>query len=216
MKRPQAVFFDLDGTIVDTERVAVETIAEYFAAAGAPISAEDMDFIVGKKWEYGAEYLLARYPLSKTAREAEEEIIDQYRLKLRTRIENIAGAPEFVRSLHGDYRLACVSGSHLKDIRFALERFKILDCFESLVGCEDYKASKPSPEAYLTALARFNLTPGDVVVFEDSHAGLSAAVGAGLRVIQVGTELRIPRQPLLIKQIRDYHDSELKKMFAFS
>jgi beta-phosphoglucomutase-like phosphatase (HAD superfamily) len=61
----------------------------------------------------------------------------------------------------------------------------ILDCFQFFLGAEDYARSKPSPEGYQAAFVRLGVQPHEVLIFEDSEAGITSALAAGARVIAV-------------------------------
>lgn len=209
----KAVFFDLDGTLVDTERVAMETLVDYCTELKIKLSEEDERFIVGRKWSLGIEYLVQKYQLPLSAVEIEFEAISRYRQKLLKHLPPIKGAAAFVKSLVGRYRLICVSGSHREDIKFALKTSGILDCFEGIVGCEDYQESKPSPESYLTALKRYQLEADEVIVFEDSKAGVGAALAAGLRVIRVENDLSPEiAHDSIVSRIRHYDGFSLESI----
>lgn len=208
---PPVVFFDLDGTLVDTERVAVETLEAYFREKGMPIRPADRDAIIGRKWSWGVEYLLQRYPAPPGANAAivEAEVLQRYRQRLRAELPPMLGAKEFVESLAGRCRLICVSGSHRSDIQFALEASGVWHHFERIVGCEDYDQSKPSPEAYLTALAQAGVAADQAIVFEDSEAGVRSALMAGLKVIRVGKHAVPIHAPSLVGEIEHYRDPRL-------
>ena len=216
----KVIAFDLDGTLVDTERVAMETLEEYCRELQIVLSEEDHLFIVGRKWSLGVEYLVDKYSIPKTAIELETEAIARYRQKLANDLPSIKGAAEFVRSLYGKYRLFCVSGSHRSDIEFALRKSGIFDCFEGIVGCEDYRESKPSPEAYLTALKRFGLSAEEVLVFEDSKAGVESALAAELPVIRIENDLSLEVvSPFIKKRIPHYENlspDSIAELFLFS
>lgn len=208
----KAIFFDLDGTLVDTERVALETLREYLKPFSIELDALDIDRIVGRKWRLGMDHLAERYPMKKNGETLEIEVIAAYRARLEHSLLPIAGAASFVRTLAKKHRIACVSGSYRRDIESALRRCGIWDCFEQIIGCEDYEHSKPAPDAYLTALQRFSLSCNEVLIFEDSGPGLCSAIAAGVRVIHIGGEKHSIDDKLLLSSIRDFTDSRLGEL----
>jgi HAD superfamily hydrolase (TIGR01509 family) len=64
-----------------------------------------------------------------------------------------------------------------------------MDRFETIVGAEDYKNSKPAPDAYLIAAARLGVAPKDCLVFEDTDMGIQAATAAGMASVKIASPL---------------------------
>ena len=60
-----------------------------------------------------------------------------------------------------------------------------MDKFETIVGAEDYKNSKPAPDAYLLAATRLGVAPKDCLVFEDTDMGIQAATAAGMASVKI-------------------------------
>ena len=213
-KSYEAIFFDLDGTLVETEGVAVETLDNYFRKAGIKLTADDVSYIVGRKWDLGIRYVLDRYPFSKSAVEVEEEVLIHYRTRLESVLSPVPGAESFVERSAERFRLYCVSGSHRKDIEFALDRLSIATYFSAIVGCEDYPESKPSPQSYLKALEVAGLNADKVLVFEDSEAGLGASLAAGIDTIQIGSiRSGFENHKNYLGRVLNYRDAALSKWF---
>jgi len=200
-RRPRVLLFDLDGTLADTERVALEVIDRYFRDRNQPVVPLDLEYIVGRAWLVGVTYLLERYPVPGTPATVEREVLAVYRETLVREVPPIAGSAEAVRRLGREFRLGVVSGSRKEEIALVLASLGIGGCFEHVVGFEDYAQSKPSPAPYLEALRRFGVLPSEALVFEDSPTGVEAARAAGLGVVVVGTAT-IP--PPIIARIPDF------------
>ncbi len=181
------ILFDLDGTLIDSERVAMEVTQKYFEAKGKPISSPDAHILVGRAWEPALKWILELYPLESTLEKVMEEVLTEYRRVLAEGVPEIKGSLAAVRSLMKDHRLGVVSGSHKEDILSVLCALNLEGAFEVVVGFGDYEESKPSPEPYLEALKRMGVKDEKILVFEDSSAGIKAAQLAGLEVVAVGT-----------------------------
>jgi HAD superfamily hydrolase (TIGR01509 family) len=178
----QTVFFDMDGTLVDTELAAAKAVQDCFAAWNHQVGAEDAAFVTGRTWEKALEYLFRKYPPPIERARATESLLDAYRAKIETDLVEIAGARECVRDLAKEYPLALVSGSHRREILSILERLDLRDAFRVVLGAEDYAASKPAPDGYAKALSLLGADPSRTLVFEDSVAGIESGLAAGLRV----------------------------------
>ncbi len=183
----KAIFFDLDGTIIDTEPAAGRAIEKCFEKAGIKLKAGDADFITGRTWESAFEYLFSVYAVPFPHERLKENVLRTYRQELQRELPQVAGSAEAVKSLAAKFPLALVSGSTRSDILWALDHLKIRHCFKTVVGAEDYPNSKPSPDPYLTAMKELGINPGQGLAFEDSLAGITSANAAGLYVVAISS-----------------------------
>lgn len=181
----KAIFFDLDGTLIDTEPTAVDAIQKVFERWQVPLSPEDSTFVTGRKWKDAFDYLFQKYKIPVAHWTASEEILSEYRQSLGKNLRVVPGGIRAVQSLSQLYPLGLVSGSHRAEIIWALSQMGIQKNFQVVLGAEDYLKSKPAPDGYLKALEILNLPASDALVFEDSHAGISAARKAGLWVVAI-------------------------------
>jgi HAD superfamily hydrolase (TIGR01509 family) len=180
------VLFDLDGTLVDTERQAAEAVVEAYKAWGIRVSADDAGAVAGRKWETAFELLSARYPAPVEPKKAIEDMKTRYRRILRSRgFDAVPGGAEAVRSLAKDFALGLVSGSDRQDVLDALDFLKIRAHFQVILGAEDYPFSKPHPAGFLKAMVMLGQDPTGGLVFEDSEAGIESAHAAGMTVVAV-------------------------------
>jgi len=179
------IIFDLDGTLVDTEKVAMAVTEDYFKKAGSPLSDENRDFLMGRAWEPALRGILEDKQLDLKPEKVIHEVVNHFRGALKKGVPEIPSSSRAVKALVKDFRLAVVSGSYREDIFVALKSMGVTDCIELVLGCEDYPETKPSPSPYLEALKRLEVKDEKVLVFEDSPAGFKSAEAAGLAVVQV-------------------------------
>ena len=178
----KTVFFDMDGTLVDTELAAAKAVEECFAAWNHRVTTEDAEFVTGRTWEKALEFLFRKYPPPLERVKATEYLLDSYRAKIETDLVEVAGARECVTDLAREFPLALVSGSNRREILSILDRLGLRDAFQVILGAEDYPQSKPAPDGYLKALSLLKAKPGSTLVFEDSVAGIESGLAAGLKV----------------------------------
>lgn len=100
-------------------------------------------------------------------------------------LKAVAEVLEHVEVQHGKIPFAVVSGSTRASVIASLKALNLLDRFDTLVCAEDYKKSKPDPEAFLLAAARLQVNPKDCLVFEDTEMGIDAAKAAGMAWVKV-------------------------------
>ncbi len=184
---PRAVLFDLDGTLVDSERVYGEALARALAdGQGLALTDDDTAFIIGRSWVAIDARLRERYPSLTWSRDqiiaacavAAEAIFAERGLPV------LPGALAAVARF-ADRRRALVTGSARQEAGHVLGHLGLLEAFEVRLCAEDVARSKPAPDGYLAACERLGVAPADALVIEDSASGIAAARAAGCAVIAV-------------------------------
>lgn len=178
----KACFFDLDGTLQDSEVLYVDAVRIALLWEGHPISREDaLELVYGRGWSDIFIDVNERFPSAYSEIEAMEEAVREIYLDLEGRRDiSIPGSIALLKRLAESCPIAIVSGSPRADIARAIEILELGPCLQFFLGAEDYFPGKPNPICYLTAAARLGVGPEDCLVFEDSTAGISAAKGAGM------------------------------------
>ncbi len=180
------VIFDLDGTLIDSEataaRVVRESLQEWW---GIHLDPEDAARVTGRTWDSAWSWLETKYWFPVGREEALARLVERYRAHLEQDLVEIPGAAGAVRALHGKVRLGLVSGSHRREIHYALDQLKIRDCFEVIYGAEDYPRSKPAPDGYQKALGTLGVQATETLIFEDSEAGIESGRSAGAWVAAI-------------------------------
>ncbi|PLL14303.1 HAD family phosphatase [Tabrizicola sp. TH137] len=177
-----AVFFDLDGTLVDTERLAVVTGIRAFADVGHAVDEGFMHRLVGKAEPQAAEIIRSSLPgIDLAAFHA------AWRLAFDGGLDNgldlKAGAAELLEML--DHPLGLVTSTGRQGAHHKLGLAGIAHHFRTVVTFDDVRHPKPAPEPYLLAAERLGVDPARCLVFEDSDVGAEAAHLAGCVVVQV-------------------------------
>src|SRR5262245_36482622 len=166
----RGILFDLDGTLVDSERETGEAMARALVRGLAiAIEQRDRDFIVGRSWVAIYDSLRARYPQLRWSR---DELIAQTAL-LRDEVFAELGVTVLpgARDALGWTRAlprAIVTGSSRVEARQVLAYLGPEAAFDVIVASEDVARSKPAPDGYQQAMARLGLVPGVCLVVEDS------------------------------------------------
>lgn len=179
------ILFDLDGTLVDSEALALRTVQICFAEWGHNVESAEAEKIRGKRWDTSFDYLIERFPISVSREEVVEKVFRTYHSLVEQELIPVDGVPDVIYELSKKFRLGIVTGSGHQQVNKVLGRLEIEGQFEKIVGAEDYQRGKPDPECYLLAMREMGVTPENTVVFEDSDVGLKAAWDAGARVVFV-------------------------------
>lgn len=194
--RAEAVIFDFDGVIVDTEPLHYAAFQRLLEPLGLGFSWEQyVESYMGfdDRDAFLEAYKANRTGLSATALQSLiDRKADLFQEIIRDGISAYPGVVDLIRSIRDSRTpLAICSGALRSDIAPILETLGIADCFDVIVTAEDVAKSKPDPDCYRMAHTKLNefrllnLTPGQVLAIEDTPAGIAAAKGAGLRVIAV-------------------------------
>jgi HAD superfamily hydrolase (TIGR01509 family) len=184
---PDAVVFDNDGLLLDTESVWTRAERDLFERYRVEFTAAHKRELVGTSAEVAGGILERR--LSEPGRAAAliEELNELVVAELEHGVEAMVGARELLHRLgERGTPLGLVSNSPLRFVRRSLEIVGFEDRFDVVLSAHEVAAPKPSPEPYLEACRRLGVEPGPAVVaLEDSPTGVAAARSAGLTVIGV-------------------------------
>ncbi len=188
----KAVIFDMDGVLIDSEPLHYEANRLLL----------ERRFNINLDYEYYKQYIgsTVTYLWEKTRNdlimEGYSELEKYDAMTLRNMADEIKeelintdgymeidGAPAFVKSLKGRYKLAVASSSYLKNIERNVNNLHIAHCFDELVSGTEVKSPKPSPDIFLLAAERLGVKPNECIVIEDSENGVLAAKAAGMACV---------------------------------
>ncbi len=180
-----AVLFDCDGVLVDSEPITNRILTQMLNELGWPITLEEcMRIFTGKAVRDETALIEAR-----TGFRIDDKWTRQFRQRRNEALDRdlveIAGAPEAVRALHEilDGRIAVASGADIKKVELQLTKVGIADCFTGRVfSGQDLPRSKPFPDVYLAAAQAVGVAPSRCAIVEDTVTGATAGVAAGATV----------------------------------
>jgi HAD superfamily hydrolase (TIGR01509 family) len=183
-ERIEAVVFDMDGVLVDTEHLwdeVREALTEEWGGRYTPEAQEAMMGMSSPEWSrYLHEVVGLREPPEVINAEVVRRMLERYEMDLPV----VPGAVEAVRRLAGaGYRLAVASSSNRELIDAVLRRLELTELFDATVSSEEVARGKPAPDVYLETSRRLGVPPGRCMAIEDSASGIRAAHAAGMRVI---------------------------------
>jgi HAD superfamily hydrolase (TIGR01509 family) len=177
-----AVLFDLDGTLVDTESVSFETGAEAFAAMGVTADLALMRSMVGKDQTATRAAIRAAYP------DIDVDALDaHWRAAFKRRVAQELQLKPGVLDLLASISLpmAVVTSSGRTEAHLKVDKAGLAHHFRFIVSVDDVAHAKPAPEPFLLAAQKLGVDPARCLVFEDSDTGAEAAHRAGCTVVQV-------------------------------
>jgi HAD superfamily hydrolase (TIGR01509 family) len=186
-RRFDAVLFDLDGVLTDSEPWWNDVRIEFARAHDRPWTDDDQHAVMGANSAEWAATMQARLGLEHLAVDAiENAIVDGVVERYRTRRSPvIAGAPEAVRRIAAARRVAIASSSHRRVIDAAIDALGLHGVFGAVVSSDDVASGKPAPDVYLRAASILGVPAARCVIVEDSLNGVRAGVAAGAFVVLV-------------------------------
>jgi HAD superfamily hydrolase (TIGR01509 family) len=210
-----AVLFDMDGLLVDTEPLWLETETVIInRLGGQPWTPEDQHALLGGSMDRTVAYLLKRGNLPVPPETVAEWIMADVEARVRSR-----GAPERpgARRLHQALRaegipVGLVTSSQRGFMRAVLDSTGFE--FDVTVCAQDVTATKPDPEPYELAAKLLQADPARCVVLEDSPNGVAAGEAAGCAVVAVPSLLEIPDAPgrLVVASLEELDPGRLRRL----
>ena len=193
----EAVVFDLDGVLLDTEELwdeARREIAEERGGRWRPDAQRAMMGMSSPEWSrYMRDVIGVSDPPDRIADEVVVRMTELYRRQLPL----IDGALEAVRRVAARWPLGIASSSNRPLIDLFLELTGTGELFEATVSSEEVAAGKPAPDVYLEAAARLGVPPDRCAAIEDSENGIRSAAAAGMRVVAIPNRVFPPSSEAL-------------------
>jgi HAD superfamily hydrolase (TIGR01509 family) len=181
----EAVVFDLDGVLLDSEQVwdaAREQLAKERGGRWHDDAQRDMMGMSSREW---SRYMHETIGLPEPPEQINAEVVQRLVASYREHLPVIPGAREAVERLAARWPLGLASSSNRELIDLALELLGVKDLFKATVSSEEVAHGKPAPDVYLEAAQRLDVDPTRIAAVEDSHNGILSAKAAGMRVIAI-------------------------------
>jgi HAD superfamily hydrolase (TIGR01509 family) len=181
----EAVVFDLDGVLLDSEHVwdeIREQLAEERGGRWHEGAQREMMGMSSVEW---SRYMHDEIGLPEPPEEISAEVVRRLEALYRDELPAMPGAREAVERLAARWPLGLASSSNRELIELALELLGVADLFQAIVSSEEVARGKPAPDVYEEAARRLGVKATQAAAVEDSHNGIRAAKAAGMRVIAI-------------------------------
>jgi HAD superfamily hydrolase (TIGR01509 family) len=180
-----AVIFDLDGVLLDTEEVWDEVREALVHERGGRWHERAQADMMGMSSLEWSRYMHDELGLRQRPEDISAEVVSRMLARYRQRLPLIGGAVEAVERLARRWPLGLASSSNRELIDSALDAGGLARFFAVAVSSEEVARGKPSPDVYLEAARRLKVDPARSAAVEDSASGLRSARAAGMRVIAI-------------------------------
>jgi HAD superfamily hydrolase (TIGR01509 family) len=180
-----AVVLDMDGVLIDSERVWAEAREELAREVGARWDETTQARMMGMSSPEWSAYMHDELGVPMEPPEISQAVVERLERRYRERLPLLPHAREAVERLAAHWPLAVASSSNRPLIDLVLELADLARCFRVTVSSEEVARGKPAPDVYLEAAARLQVDPRECAAIEDSTNGILSAANAGMRVIAV-------------------------------
>ena len=182
----EAVIFDMDGVILDSEPIHYQTekvILERMGVSNYPFEAH-AEYVGMRTRDLWAGHII-KYGLSSTYQDLTIEGDEAYIQALKEGdFQPIVGVIDLIESLYKKgIKMIVASSASRENIQLVLDKFAVLHYFEGYVSSQDVKRTKPNPDIFLLAAEKLGVSPKNCVVIEDAKHGVSAAKSANMSCI---------------------------------
>ncbi len=179
LSRVQALIFDMDDTIIRTERLNIQLINEFFKEKyNIDLDEEDNEYVFGHDWQAIYTFILEKYKLDGDIYDIQEKFLEKKRAYLQEHQVEVAEGINEVLSI--DVPKVIVSGSGKTEIQMLLDNAGLDGRFDASFSIDEYGRGKPEPDGFLEALKHLGIKAKYALVFEDSLSGIEAAKKAGI------------------------------------
>jgi HAD superfamily hydrolase (TIGR01509 family) len=181
----EAVIFDMDGVLLDSEQLWDEVREQLAAERGGRWTERSQREMMGMSSPEWSAYMHDVVGLAESPQEISAEVVRRIEARYRATLPLLPGAGEAVRRLAAAWPLGLASSSNREVIDLALELSGLAPCFTATVSSEEVGRGKPAPDVYLEAAARLGVQAGACAAVEDSHNGIRSAKAAGMTVLAI-------------------------------
>ncbi len=195
----QAVVFDLDGVLIDSEPVWEQVRRGLVAERGGHWTPDAQRRLMGMSTPEWARYLSDDLGVGLPPDEVARTVVDRMADRYAEHVPLMTGAVDAVRRLAVRWPLGVASSSPAELIEVVLRSAGLRPCFSAVMSTEQVAHGKPAPDIYLAVTAELGCPSPDCAAIEDSANGLRSAAAAGLRVIAI-PQPRYPPEPDALAQ----------------
>ena len=193
----EAVVFDLDGVLLDSEQVWDEVREELVKERGGRWHEQAQTEMMGMSSIEWSRYMHDELDLPEPPEEISAEVVRRLDEVYRKRLPLIDGAREAVERLAARWPLGLASSSNREVIDLVLDLSGLARYFRVTVSSEEVPRGKPAPDVYLEAARSLGVPPERCAAVEDSHNGIRSAKAAGMRVIAIPNQHYPPGEEAL-------------------
>lgn len=182
-----AIIFDMDGVLVDSEKLWQRARIDFATTVGKAWTTDDQRALMGSSTREWVKYMQQRLQLDMTHEQVEDAIRSRLLAYYEEELPILPGAVEAVKLAASHYRVGLASGSAHWAIEEVMRITGLSTYFEAVVSGDEVARGKPAPDVFLETARRLGAAPDQVIGIEDSANGIRALKAAGMKAIAVPT-----------------------------
>ena len=215
MNQLDAVIYDMDGLIIDSEPFWRKAEMKVFATVGLYLTETDCIETTGFRFDEVVEHWWAKQPWEgKTKRQIHDEVLDEMEHAITHHAKEMSGVHASLEYFKGKgLRIALASSSAMRLIKAAVKKLNIEEYFELLVSAEHETHGKPHPAVFIRTAETLNVAPEKCLVIEDSFNGLLAAKAAKMKCVVVPAPFDFDNARFVIADWKLKSLGEIEKKF---
>jgi HAD superfamily hydrolase (TIGR01509 family) len=194
----EAVVFDLDGVIVDSEPIWDEVRERYTLERGGRYDDKAQRAMMGMSSTEWSRYIHDELGVNVPPVQINADVVELMAARYREHLPLIPGALEGVERMACSFPCGLASSSNRRLIDEVLELGELAEFFRATVSSEEVPRGKPAPDVYLEAARRLGVAPEGCAAIEDSHAGIRSAKAACMRVVAIPNPHYPPDEEALV------------------
>jgi HAD superfamily hydrolase (TIGR01509 family) len=179
----QAVIFDMDGVLIESEPYHIRSEIDTFGRYGIALTEQIAGEYLGFKLDDYISALSFRFHKKLNHQAVKAELRDKIEIMYREEVPLVPGVAELLVTLSKTHKLGLATSQEKRLAKVVLKRLEIMNFFAGGTYKEDVKHGKPDPEVFLTTANLLETTPDRCVVVEDAEAGFAAGKRAGMYVV---------------------------------
>lgn len=188
----QAVLFDMDGVLLDSEEFMVEAGIRMFREKGAEVKAEDFKEFTGMGEDRFLGGVAQKHGISFSVNVDKSKAYDIYDELVKGKLESLNGVRDFItKCLEKNLLIAIATSADKRKMKVNLKETGLDTLpFNALVNGMEVENKKPHPDIYIEAASRLKVNPSNCLVVEDAVSGVKAAKAAGCRCLALTTSFK--------------------------
>ncbi|MGW8223944.1 MAG: HAD family hydrolase [Syntrophobacteria bacterium] len=212
-RKLEAVLFDMDGVIIDSEPLWSKAEQELLARRNIPYSPQLKAVMMGLDSSEAVGFLIQHYDLKESLSDVVEERNQLIAGLFRQFLRPMPHALQLVRSVHAaEIKTGLASSSPQELVALALGRLNITGLFDFILSGDQVARGKPAPDIYLTAARELGVSHENCLVIEDAPHGVAAAKAAGMCCLAISTSASEPALAAADRVVRDFAEVDLQSL----
>ena len=209
-RKLEAVLFDMDGVVVDSEPLWTEAEKQLLARRNLPYSPSLKTAMMGRDARGAVGFLMEHYALAESLGELIEERNQLIAELFKEHLKAIPSALELVRSvIAAGTMTGLVSSSPKPLVELALEKLGATGLFDLTLSGDQVVRGKPAPDIYITAAEKLGVRPEYCLVIEDAPHGVAAAKDAGMCCLAISTSVSVVELAMADKVVSGFEEVDI-------